>query len=64
MEKYRFPVEEAYKRWSGEYPSSIDDIKWCGFQMGYYYSLEDAAIDAYVKKLKEQRKEEKVEPST
>jgi hypothetical protein len=41
VEKPKTPVEEAYKEWWGEYPSTeksvseIDDIRWAGFQAGY-----------------------------
>ena len=41
------PVEEAYKRWMGQYPPTtpsvdgIDDIRWRAFQMGYNASKEE-----------------------
>ncbi len=41
VEEPKTPVEEAYKRWMGEYPltgpsvDGIDDIRWRAFQMGY-----------------------------
>lgn len=41
VEEPKTPVEEAYKEWWGEYPSTeksvseIDDIRWAGFQAGY-----------------------------
>jgi hypothetical protein len=40
------PVQEAYKRWMGEYPSTTpsvdntDDIRWRAFQIGYNASQE------------------------
>lgn len=47
LEKTKSPVEEAYKRWMGEYPltgpsvDSIDDIRWRAFQMGYNAAYEE-----------------------
>ena len=47
LEKTKSPVEEAYKRWMGNYPPTgpsvdgIDDIRWRAFQMGYNASKED-----------------------
>jgi hypothetical protein len=41
VEEPKTPVEEAYKEWWGEYPSTeksvseTDDIRWAGFQAGY-----------------------------
>ena len=41
LQRTKSPVEEAYKRWMGEYPSTTpsvdntDDIRWRAFQMGY-----------------------------
>ena len=41
VEEPKSPVEEAYKRWMGEYPpttpsvDSTDDIRWRAYQMGY-----------------------------
>jgi hypothetical protein len=41
LEKTKSSVEEAYKRWMGEYPpttpsvDSTDDIRWRAYQMGY-----------------------------
>jgi len=46
VEPPKSPVEEAYKRWMGEYPSTTssvdntDDIRWRAFQMGYNASQE------------------------
>jgi hypothetical protein len=46
MEKHKTPVEEAYKEWMGEYPSTApsvdntDDIRWRAFQIGYNASQE------------------------
>ena len=55
LEITKTPVEilEAYKRWRGEYPSTDNFDDWSAFRMGYHYSLEDSAIEAYVKRLKE-----------
>ena len=47
LEKTKSPVEEAYKRWMGEYPPTgpsvdgIDDIRWRAFQMGYNAAYEE-----------------------
>jgi hypothetical protein len=41
IEKHKSPVEEAYKEWMGEYPSTdesvdnTDDIRWRAFQIGW-----------------------------
>ena len=55
LEITKTPIEilEAYKRWRGEYPSTDNFDDWSAFRMGYHYSLEDSAIEAYVKRLKE-----------
>ena len=67
------PVEEAYKEWMGEYPSThesvdnTDDIRWRAFQMGYNASknnCEDISRvliegdDVYIMGVKYQRVEE------
>jgi hypothetical protein len=46
LQRTKSPVEEAYKRWMGEYPSTTpsvdntDDIRWSAFQNGYIASQE------------------------
>ena len=77
MENHKTPVEEAYKRWMGEYPStapsvdSTDDIRWRAFQMGYNASknnCEDISRvliegdDAYIMGVKYQRVAEPSKP--
>jgi hypothetical protein len=47
IEKHKSPVEEAYKDWWGDYPStnqcigSIGEIRWSGFQAGYNAAYEE-----------------------
>jgi hypothetical protein len=77
MENHKSPVEEAYKRWMGEYPStapsvdSTDDIRWRAFQMGYNASKNNSedisrvlieGDDAYIMGVKYQRVEEPSKP--
>ena len=77
MENHKTPVEEAYKRWMGEYPStapSVDnyeDTRWRAFQMGYNASknnCEDISRvliegdDAYIMGVKYQRVAEPSKP--
>ena len=45
LEKTKTPVEEAYKKWWGEYPgteiwTTFDEVRWVGFQAGYNASEE------------------------
>ena len=73
MEKHKTPVEEAYKEWMGEYPSThesvdnTDDIRWRAFQIGWMKAQnnnEDISRvliegdDAYIMGVKYQRVEE------
>jgi hypothetical protein len=67
------PVEEAYKEWMGEYPSTdesvdnTDDIRWRAFQIGWMKSQNNSedisrvlieGDDAYIMGVKYQRVEE------
>ena len=51
LEKTKSPVEEAYKRWMGDYPpitpsvDGIDDIRWRAFQMGYNAAYEEKVVE-------------------
>jgi len=53
LEKTKSPVEEAYKRWMGNYPPTgpsvdgIDDIRWRAFQMGYNASKEEKVSESF-----------------
>jgi hypothetical protein len=55
------PVEEAYKRWWGDYPpttpsvSNFDDNMWSAFQKGYTSAKEDYKVGEYQPKEKEQK---------
>ena len=47
LEKTKSPVEEAYKDWWGEYPSTeksiseTEDMRWAGFQAGFQAAYEE-----------------------
>jgi hypothetical protein len=47
IEKHKSPVEEAYKDWWGEYPSTeksiseTEDMRWAGFQAGFQAAYEE-----------------------
>jgi hypothetical protein len=51
MENFKTPVEEAYKRWWGDYPpttpsvSNFDDNMWSAFQKGYTSAKEDCEVE-------------------
>jgi hypothetical protein len=77
IEKHKSPVEEAYKEWMGEYPSTdesvdnTDDIRWRAFQIGWMKAqnnCEDISRvliegdDAYIMGVKYQRVEEPSKP--
>jgi hypothetical protein len=53
LEKTKSPVEEAYRRWWGEYPKDddngweIDNTRWRAFQVGYNYAQEDYKVGEY-----------------
>ena len=53
------PVEEAYKRWMGEYPpttpsvDNYEDTRWRAFQMGYNASKEDNVVEEPTKPMNE-----------
>jgi hypothetical protein len=55
------PVEEAYKRWWGDYPpttpsvSNFDDNMWSAFQKGYTSAKEDCEVGEFQPKEKEQK---------
>jgi hypothetical protein len=46
MEKYKSPVEEAYKRVYGFYPETYED-SWSSFQDGYIASQKDYKVGEY-----------------
>jgi hypothetical protein len=47
IETHKSPVEEAYKDWWGEYPSTeksiseTEDMRWAGFQAGFQAAYEE-----------------------
>jgi hypothetical protein len=61
MENFKTPVEEAYKRWWGDYPpttpsvSNFDDNMWSAFQKGYTSAKEDCEVGEFQPKEKEQK---------
>jgi hypothetical protein len=77
IEKHKSPVEEAYKEWMGEYPSTdesvdnTDDIRWRAFQIGWMKAQNNSedisrvlieGDDAYIMGVKYQRVEEPSKP--
>jgi hypothetical protein len=50
IETHKSPVEEAYKEWWGQYPeletdSEYDDMRWQGFQAGYWAQSAPVPVD-------------------
>ena len=50
VEEPKTPVEEAYKEWWGQYPeletdSEYDDMRWQGFQAGYWAQSAPVPVD-------------------
>ena len=62
MEKYKSPVEEAYKDWWGQYPEletdgDFDVTRWHGFQAGYEFAWAIAHAKKVVEKVQEEQED-------